>query len=172
MTGLASIALRGDEDELFRLHHRRLVRAVARSVNASDELIEDACQSAWAALLRCQPDRTPSLFEWLRTVAVRQAYRLSRQERRDARLEDLAGDDGWEPLLGGSPSLDDAIEARRALEALAALPALQRADLGLVVAGFSYQEIATLGGKQRSVNNVNKRLTKARGRIRRIGAAA
>jgi RNA polymerase sigma factor (sigma-70 family) len=164
--------LRGDEDELFRLHHRSLLHAVARLVNASDELIEDACQSAWSVLLRCQPDRTPALFAWLRTVAVHQAYRLSRQERRDARLEDLGGDGGWEVLLGGSQSLDVAIEARRALQTLASLPALQRDDLRLVVAGFGYQEIATLAGRQRSLNNVNKRLTKARERIRRLEAAA
>ena len=169
---MASSGLRGDEEELFRLHHRSLLHAVARSVNASEELIEDACQSAWAVLLRCQPDRTPALFAWLRTVAVHQAYRLSHQERRDARLEDLAGDGEWEVLLGGSQSLDIAIEARRALQTLASLPALQRDDLRLVVAGFGYQEIATFDGRQRSLNNVNKRLTKARERIRRLEAAA
>jgi RNA polymerase sigma factor (sigma-70 family) len=172
MTGIASLGLRGDEEQLFRLHHRSLVRTVSRSVNASDELIEDACQSAWAALLRCQPDRSPALFAWLRTVAVHQAYRLSRQERRDARLADLAGDGEWEALVGISQSLDNAIEARRALHALAALPALQREDLTLVVAGFSYQEIAKLGRRHRSANNVNKQLTKARARIRRLEAAA
>jgi RNA polymerase sigma factor (sigma-70 family) len=164
--------LRGDEEELFRLHHRSLLGAVARSVNASEELIEDACQSAWAVLLRCQPDRTPTLFAWLRTVAVHQAYRLSRQERRDARIDQLIDDRGWEPRLGSSTSLDLAIEARRALETLAALPVLQRDDLGLQVAGFSYEEIAKLGARQRSVNNVNKHLTKARERIRRLEAAA
>jgi RNA polymerase sigma factor (sigma-70 family) len=172
MTGPVSSRLRGDEEELFRTHHHSLVRAVGRSVNASEELIEDACQGAWTVLLRCQPERTPALFAWLRTVAVRQAYRLSRQERRDHRLEDLAGDGEWEPLLGGGFALDAAIEARRALQALASLPPLQREDLQLVVAGFSYEEIAARGGPARSLNNVNKRLTKARARIRRLEEAA
>ena len=95
----------GDEEELFRRHHRSLVRAVAHSVNAPIDLVEDACQVAWVALLRVQPDRTPALFGWLRTVAVHQAYRLSRQDRRDARLEDLAGDGGWEDLLGAATPL-------------------------------------------------------------------
>jgi hypothetical protein len=40
-----------------------------------------------------------------------------------------------------------------------------------VIAGYSYQEIALLGGRPRSVNNVNKHLTKARARIRRLEAA-
>jgi RNA polymerase sigma factor (sigma-70 family) len=172
MTRLASSGPRGDEAELFRLHHRALVRAVARSVNASEELIEDACQSAWATLLRCQPERSSALFAWLRTVAVHQAYRLSRQERRDVRLEDLAGDGEWEALVGFSHSLGVAIEARRALETLSALPAHQRDDLALLVGGFSYQEIASLGGRERSVNNVNKHLTKARVRIRKLEEAS
>jgi RNA polymerase sigma factor (sigma-70 family) len=171
MTLLPSRGLRGDEDELYRRHHRGLLRAVARSVDASQELIEDACQSAWVTLLRCQPDRSPALFAWLRTVAVHQAYRLSHQERRTVRLEDVTGDDHWDALLGLSQPLDDAIEARRALETLAALPVRQRDDLALLVAGFSYREIATLDRRPRSVNNVNKRLTKARARIRRLEAA-
>ncbi|MGO9790423.1 MAG: RNA polymerase sigma factor [Solirubrobacteraceae bacterium] len=165
--------VRGDEEELFRHHQRALMRAVGKSVNASQELIEDACQSAWLALLRFQPDRTPALFAWLRTVAVRHAYRLSRQEWRDARLEDLGGDQGWQRLLGGAGSLDDALEARRALATLAALPVLQREDLALLIGGYSYREIAQrASGGTRSLNNVNKRLTKARTRIRRLEAAA
>jgi RNA polymerase sigma factor (sigma-70 family) len=164
---------RGDEDELFRRHHCALVRSVARSVNASNELIEDACQNAWLVLLRLQPDRTPALFAWLRTVAVNQAYRMSGQEWRELRLEDLGGEEGWGARLGDPHSIDDAIEARRALATLAALPVLQRDDLALLIGGFSYREIAQRGGAGgRSINNVNKRLTKARARIRRLEAAA
>jgi RNA polymerase sigma factor (sigma-70 family) len=171
MSEPASNGPQGDEAELYRLHHRGLLHAVARTVSASEELIEDACQSAWVILLRCQPERSPTLFAWLRTVAVHQAYRLSRQERRNVLLEDVAGDHEREALLGISQPLENAIEARRALETLAALPVLQRDDLALLVAGFSYQEIAQLDRRQRSVNNVNKHLTKARARIRRLEAA-
>lgn len=52
-----TIARRGDEGELFRCHHDQLVRAVWRVVTASPALIEDACQNAWAILLRRQHDR-------------------------------------------------------------------------------------------------------------------
>lgn len=172
MTAASRFKPRGDESDLYRLHHQRLLRVVARAVDASPELIEDACQGAWETLLRCQPDRSPALFGWLRTVAVHKAYGLSRQERRDVRLEDLAGEADWEALIGGSRPLDAATEARRALRTLAALPALQREDLTLLVAGFSYREIASLGRRPRSVNNVNKHLTKARARIARLEAAA
>ncbi len=62
------IVQRGDEAELYLRHHHELVRAVARAVNASRELIEDACQTAWLILLRRQPDRD-RVFGWLRTVS-------------------------------------------------------------------------------------------------------
>ena len=54
------------------------------------------------------------------------------------------------------------VDARQALVALAALPVGQREDLALLIGGFSYREIAANDGVGRSVNNVNKHLTKAR----------
>jgi DNA-directed RNA polymerase specialized sigma24 family protein len=44
-------AARGDEDTLYRRHHGTLHRAVARRINGSPELIEDACQFAWLKLI-------------------------------------------------------------------------------------------------------------------------
>lgn len=167
-----TIVGRGDEADLYLLHHERLVRAVARVVSAPAALVEDACQTAWLILLRRQPDRGPTLFGWLRTVAIHEAYRLSREDRRHARLEDLAEGGEWEAFAGEGQSLEDAIEARRALAVLAALPHVQRDDLALVVAGFGYAEIARLGARRRSTNNVNKHLVKARARIRRLETQA
>jgi DNA-directed RNA polymerase specialized sigma24 family protein len=166
-----TIVGRGDEAELYLLHHDPLVRAVARMVNAPAALVEDACQTAWLILLRRQPDRD-TVFAWLRIVAVHEAYRLSREERRHARLEALAEGGEWETFAGAAPSLEDTIEARRALAVLAALPQVQREDLALFVAGFGYAEIARLGAHRRSPNNVNKHLVKARARIRRLEAKA
>jgi len=116
--------------------------------------------------LRSQPQR-PTIFAWLRVVAIHEAYRLSATERRDARLEHLTDDSGnWEALFADCRSLDAALEAREALRALAALPARQRDDLSLLIAGYSYSEIAEItGGRTRT--NVNKALVKARQRLRR-----
>jgi RNA polymerase sigma factor (sigma-70 family) len=155
--------MRGDEDHLYRRHHRNLQRAVARVVNAPRELIEDACQSAWTILLRRQPDRT-TIFAWLRVVAIHEAYRLCAAEG-GAHLEDLDHGQGWDAVIAGRDTIDDAIEARRALRSLAALPARQRQDLFLRVAGFSYREIAQISGA-RTYTNVDKHLRKARARIR------
>lgn len=163
ITTLAPAPPRGDEDELYRQHHRNLQRAVARAVNAPRELIEDACQTAWTILLRGQPERG-AIFAWLRVVAIHEAYRLSRTHRAP-HLEDLCDGDGWDAVIAGHSTLDDAIEARRALERLAELPPRQRRDLALRVAGFTYREISRITGG-RTYTNVNKHLAKARARIR------
>jgi RNA polymerase sigma factor (sigma-70 family) len=157
---------RGDEGDLYRRHHRDLERAVARVVNGPRELIEDACQNAWAILLRSQqPDRC-SIFAWLRVVAIHEAYRLSAIEHRDARLERLGSEDGdWREATADTRTLDAQLEAREALSLLATLPERQRSDLALLVAGFSYREIAEMTGG-RTLTNVNKHLAKARARIR------
>jgi DNA-directed RNA polymerase specialized sigma24 family protein len=157
---------RGDEDELYRLHHRRLHRAVAHTVRAPRELIEDACQTAWAILLRTQPERH-AIFAWLRVVAVHEAYRLSAIDRRDARLESLLSENGdWQDITPDPRSLDDDVTALEALRALASLPDRRRTDLTLKIAGYSYEEIRALT-PGRTFTNLNKSLVKARAEIRR-----
>jgi DNA-directed RNA polymerase specialized sigma24 family protein len=154
---------RGDEDELYRRHHRDLHRAVAHAVNVPRELIEDACQNAWAIMLRAQPDR-PSIFGWLYVVATREAFRLCERERRHMHLEALFPAGSWDAVIADASSIDDILEAREALEILAGLPDRQRADLTLLVAGFSYVVAELTGG--RTYTNVNKHLAKARARVR------
>jgi DNA-directed RNA polymerase specialized sigma24 family protein len=162
--------LRGDEDELYRQHHRELHRAVARVVRAPHELIEDACQTAWAILLRTQPARY-AIFAWLRVVAIHEAYRLSAIERRDARLERLLLEDGdWHDAIAAPLALDDAVAALEALRALSSLPERQRTDLTLKIAGYSYDEIRALT-PGRTFTNLKKSLLKARRRLRRGRAA-
>ena len=161
---------RGDEEELYRRHHRDLHRAVAHVVRAPRELVEDACQTAWAILLRNQPERY-AIFAWLRVVAIHEAYRLLAIDRRDARLERLRREDGdWHETIADPRSLDDAVAALEALRVLAALAALaerQRTDLALKVAGYSYDEIRVMTGGT-TLTNLNKSLVKARARIRAI----
>jgi DNA-directed RNA polymerase specialized sigma24 family protein len=160
------LAPRGDEAELYRRYHGELERAVARVVHAPHELIEDACQTAWTILLRYQPDRR-SIFGWLRTVAIHEAYRLSAIGRRDARLGALcSGELDWTDAIAGSRSLDEAVEALEALRVLASLPERQRDDVALFVAGYSYAEIRGMT-PGRTATNVTKSLVKGRARIRR-----
>lgn len=44
-------------------------------VVAPDALIEDACSTAWEQFMRYQRERGEKLFGWLRTVAIREAWR-------------------------------------------------------------------------------------------------
>ena len=155
---------RGDEDELYRRHHRDLHRAVAHAVNAPRELIEDACQNAWATMLRAQPKRV-SIFGWLYVVATREAVRLCERERRHVHLETMLAAGSSEAVIADAFSIDAILEAREALGVLASLPDRQRADLALLIAGFSYVEIAELTGA-RTYTNVNKHIAKARARVR------
>lgn len=157
-------APRGDEDELYRRHHQDLYRAVARAVNAPREVIEDACQNAWTTLLRVQPDRV-SIGGWLFVVATREAFRLCERDRRHLHLETMQTASSWDAAIADSFSIDDILDAREALKILASLPDQQRTDLTLLVAGFSYIEIAELTGG-RTYTNVNKHIAKARARVR------
>ncbi len=151
----------GDEAELYRRHQRDLLRAVSRAVNAPQELIEDACQNAWAILLRSQPDCV-SIFAWLRVVAIHEAYRLSQTERRHTHLEDLGLRTEWEAIIADRSTIDDAIEAREALRALASLPERQRNDLTLLVAGFSYREIGEITGGRTFTNVISSQRCRLR----------
>ena len=160
----------GDEASLYREHAAALYRIVRSAVRGPDELVEDACQTAWLILLRRQPGRH-SVLPWLITVAIREAYRLSRRERRDVRLEDLVGvdgcadeADGWESLIPAPATLEQSVEARTALETLAGLPPRQRRYMTLFVAGYRYREIVAICGV--TYTNVNKHLVKGRARLR------
>ena len=152
--------LRGDEAELYREHHEELRRAVRRAVRGPDACVDDACSFAWLQLLRLQPDRQ-TVFGWLRTVAIHEAWELVRREGRDGHLE-LVPD--WDELWGTDGAVDRTLAAREALRTLAALPERQRRYLTLLVAGYSYDDITRLCNA--TYTNVNKHLARARRNVR------
>ena len=160
---------RGDEAELYRLHHETLERVVRRCVRASHALIEDACSFAWAQLLCHQPERRTGLFGWLCMVAIHEAYRLSALERRDDRLDARVGGRGGvlsraELVEDLCSSLERQQEARAALARVAELCPRQRELFTLQVAGLSYREIAALPGD--SVRTVERQLRRAHEHVR------
>ena len=170
--------LRGDEAELFAQHNDHLLRIVRGLVVAPEALIEDACAMAWEQLLRHQPNRGPTLIGWLRVVAVREAWRLSRIQRRQPGLEDAVDPDTldtplgetWEAVIPGSADTERRLEAERALRVLAALPEKQRRYFALHVGGYRYEEIMQVTGA--TYTNVNKHLTRAREKVRAARQAA
>ena len=82
----ASPSLLGDEADLFRDYHPRLVRIVQRRTNAPREIIDDACAYAWQQFLQHQPDRERNWQGWLVTTAEREAWRLRAAEARNLSL--------------------------------------------------------------------------------------
>ena len=55
-------------------------------VNTSQANIEDACMFAWLQLLRHEIDEIDAPYSWLTTIAIREAVKLDRAERRTRSL--------------------------------------------------------------------------------------
>jgi RNA polymerase sigma factor (sigma-70 family) len=158
--------MRGDESELYGRYHRRLVAITRRRCGSAHA--EDAVQFAWIEFL-CQPNRDRA-YGWLALTARREAVRLAQRIERErasdgphpkaAKVVDLPlGERAEHPV-----SLEDRIEAREALDTLAALPERQRRVLARKAAGLSYREIQRDLGW--SYTQVNRHLTRARRSLR------
>jgi RNA polymerase sigma-70 factor (ECF subfamily) len=157
---------RGDEEALYRAHHTRLLRLIARDVPARPQVVEDACGFAWAELLARQPERT-SIVGWLRIVARREAIRLAQCDRVTVLMSAIDPDGLTDQGQSTSCPKASASQHRDALEALAllaALPERKRTFLTAKVAGFSYDEIAA--ELDVSWLTVNRQLVRARSAIR------
>jgi RNA polymerase sigma factor (sigma-70 family) len=160
-------ALRGDEEILYRAHHRRLLRLVAMDVGARPQVIEDACAYAWTELITRQPERT-SIIGWLRVVARHQAIRLAQRDRRTVSLHALAPMPAQESRATTCPPSDatEHNEALRALGLVARLPERKRASLALQLAGYSYDEIAA--ELEMTRRTVERQLRRARAEVRAL----
>jgi len=145
---------------LFRRHHHDLENLVRAKVHAPDAVVEDACSRAWLLLILHRP-RRDTAYAWLKTVAIREAWRLAAREQRDHRLDLIAQD---HEARHDPHDTELAIEARRALELVAALPERQRTYVVLHLNGNQYVDIARLTGTSRSA--VNKHLARARKTLR------
>lgn len=161
----------GDEGELYRLYHDRLVRHVTAAVNAPRVVIEDACQNAWSALLRTQP-RRETIFAWLRVVAIREAWALAERERRDLVLDATDHDTSsletasW--LTDPRANADRRLETLQALELVAELPQRQRRLLGLHISGYTYRQIAQITDD--TPRTVDRQLRRAHLRLHQLRA--
>jgi DNA-directed RNA polymerase specialized sigma24 family protein len=146
----------------------RLQRIVSTKVNAPVQTIEDACQTAWATLLRREDVTLDERgAAWLATVAVHEGWRLTR------RGEVPAG-----AMRSGMPEAGDLLEPAADEQALARIEHAERvADLRtlkeserralyLKALGYSYNEICDLTAA--SYTAVNRRLSEGRARLRAL----
>ena len=162
-------------EAFYRAHHILLEQKVAKRVcGPGRAVIEDACQHAWAVLLR-RPDIDLDFrgLAWMTLVAAREAWRTTA-----ATAEPTAGryalggarDVLSEPGGAPGPTLEDRIIDRehhhQRRSDLAALKPAERQALGLHAVGYTYTEIAELTGA--SSTAVNRRLAEGRARLRRL----
>jgi DNA-directed RNA polymerase specialized sigma24 family protein len=166
----------GDEAELYQRHHRQLLHAVARAVNAPPELIEDACQTAWTALLRCHVERA-TVFAWLRVVAIREAWQhcaRTRTERPAGRFltpytGELDHGEHPEPAADTRDIADQVaqrIQHAQRLKDLATIKPHDRQALYLKGLGYRYREIMHITGA--SYTAINRRITEGRRALRKL----
>jgi RNA polymerase sigma factor (sigma-70 family) len=158
----------------FAANATRLQRTVTRAARAPEPVIEDACQAAWAILLR-RADITLDErgFSWLATVAIREAWR----DASSARETPVGGFHGGRDDEMAEPAHpDDRSAEQRALariehaervDALRALKLREREALVLHGLGYSYNEIANLTNS--SFTAVNRRLSEGRAALLRGG---
>lgn len=150
-------------DQITRLYvqlHARLEHIVRRSVVTSEAIIDDACAFAWLQLVRGDV-RIETALSWLATVAIREAWRLDRLQRRCDALPE------HEPACLSADPLPAAILVREALEAVAALPSRQAEMVALHAGGHSYAEIAEQTGD--SLRTVQRQLLRGKRRLAAYG---
>ncbi len=131
--------LQGDEAELYRHHHRKLVTVLRRRFRLDHHDADDVAQRAWLLLLERQPARH-NVFGWLYTTAKHEAFARWQHRRREPPVEQLE-----EPL--DEPDLPAGLDRAELIRRLAAtftgwLTHNQRAALWLWAQGYSYREIA------------------------------
>jgi RNA polymerase sigma-70 factor (ECF subfamily) len=149
-----------DLDRLYAALSGLLVRIVRRKVHAPDALIDDACQVAWARLLRgAERVRSECVLAWLIQTATREAVRQLRRERRQVPLEDAP--DLMGALTAGPELL---FEQRERLASLTQLPERQQRMLWLQGFGLSYEDIAEHTGC--TTRTVERQLMRAKGTLR------
>ena len=155
--------------DLYPQLAEQLRRILATNLTAPDWLYEEACQTAWEALLRHSDQVRPgSELSWLSTTATRCALRALRHERAHARVDcgiDHIGARGQTKLAAATPrpDADQACELHERLASLSKLPDRAQRILLLHGFGYDYAEIAQAAGC--SSRTVTRQITRARRRL-------
>jgi RNA polymerase sigma factor (sigma-70 family) len=172
-----SAIARGDQiAEFYARKADQLRRAVtARARGLDPMLIDDACAYAWEKLLR-RPDidvTRHDAYRWIYTVALRQAWALSRGQHRAQPAGGLSGtdDEQSEPPSRDRDLVDvvaDRVDHAIVREVLLTLHWRERRELLLYAHGLSYDEIAEVTGTSRTA--VNRWLARGKNALRQARA--
>lgn len=156
----------GEIEELYAELHEQLRHIVGFNVRAPEALIEDACATAWARLLR-RPGRLPRgpAMAWLITTATREALRQIRRHNREVPLDVLA-QAGLR--FRTAPDPGDVVALRARLDEVGALSPRQQRLIWLQGLGYSYVEMADETGA--TTRTVERQLLRAKARLRLISS--
>jgi RNA polymerase sigma factor (sigma-70 family) len=160
-----------DLAELYGSLAGQLTRIVKLDTDASDLVVEDACQHAWDRLIgQATALRRESVLSWLTTTAVREANRLAHRDDREPPLADTdAARRGSDDVLV-APACDYVVERREELKLIRHLPERQQRLLWLQALGLSYDEMAAYTGCTR--RTVERQVLRGRQRLRALAAHA
>ena len=147
-------------ESLYRSHSGHLHRVVQGDARAPEEVVEDACQHAWASVLSHRERvEEPAAFTWLARTAVHEAWRLTAQEPADELEAGL--------MIASASSPPEIVELRERLAEMRRLPSRQQRLLWLQAAGLSYAEMARYEGA--STRTVQRQLLRGRRAARELG---
>lgn len=154
-----------DIAELYDTLSARLEQIVRLAVDASDALVEDACQFAWDQLVRHRHRvRRETALGWLARTAVREASKLLRRERRYLSLDEVVAVGGDRGFSGSYAGPEELVLQRERLDSVGRLPRRQQQMLWLHALGLSYAEIAD--HTESTVRTVERQLLRAKRAMR------
>lgn len=160
----AQASATSDLDRLYLEFASSLERIVRGGVRASDVVIEDACQAAWARLVHHRHRITGEAARgWLTRTAVHEAFRLRRLEIREP---PLPPDEEHPPLAflhRTAPDPQQLLEQRQRLESVSRLPDRQQRVVWLGALGASREEMAW--HEHSTSRTVRRQLGRARQRL-------
>lgn len=165
-------------DQLYRERYHYLLR-IARRNGAGDDA-DDAVNDAFAAFIdKFDPDGEAPPLAWATLTLKRRCWAICRSRHLDRRAGQEAAPGSTEPgfsianIPAETAGVDEAIERAdyvlEASERLAALKPAERWALGLIAAGYSYQEVGQITGW--SYTKINRSAAEGRARLRELAAA-
>lgn len=156
-----------DLGELYQALSRPLENCVRTDVQASEAVVEEACQFAWSRLVHhAARIQRETALSWLVKTAVHEAYKLLRRDQRCVSLDAVVEAFGDQALCASAPALDQLVSDREQLASIATLPERQQRLLWLHGLGFSYAEVAQCAGV--SPRTVERELVQARNELRQL----
>ena len=146
---------------LFARYDRKLRARVRSIVTTSEANVEDACMYAWLALLRHELDEVAEPYSWLTTIAIREAVKLDRVDRRTRPLP--LDEYGPQERPGEELAAYDLLAHAAAIIQEAGLTARQLQMISLQLWGLSYEQIAVHTGDSR--RTVERQILRARSKL-------